>query len=59
VRIVASVPQSAADLFRESVTRGVCDLVAANETKPMVMVEVLIRPVDPVKTDAKKKLNKR
>jgi hypothetical protein len=55
VRIVASVPESAADLFRESVGRGVYDLVAANETKTMTMVEVLIRPVAPPKTVPKKK----
>jgi len=55
VRIVASVPGSAADLFRESVERGVYDLVAANETKAMVMVEVLIRPVAPPKKASKKK----
>jgi len=59
VRLVASVPRSVEELFRDSVTRGVYDLVAANETKPMVMVEVLIRPVGGGKADAKKKSDKR
>lgn len=60
VRLVASVPRSAEELFRDSVTRGVYDLVAANETRSMAMVEVLIRPVSAAtKPGVKKKSDKR
>jgi hypothetical protein len=41
-------------LFRESVERGVYDLNAAGETGPMVMVEVLLKPVAPTKKKAKR-----
>lgn len=44
VRIIANVPHSAKTLFRESVERGVYDLSTAGESRPMVMVEVLLRP---------------
>ena len=55
VRIVASVPGSAETLFRESVERGVYDLNAAGEAGPRAVVEVLIRPVEPVPKSKKKK----
>lgn len=44
VRLIASVPQSAESLFRQAVERGFYDLVSANETKPMVVIEILITP---------------
>jgi hypothetical protein len=54
VRVVANVPSSVEVLFRESVERGVYDLNAAGETGPMVMVEVLLKPVAPTKKKAKR-----
>lgn len=47
IRIIASVPVSAEDLFRDAVTRGVYDLKTAGDTRAVTMVEVLIRPVAP------------
>lgn len=44
IRLIASVPVSALDLFRDAVTRGVYDLKAAGDTRAMTMVEVLLRP---------------
>jgi hypothetical protein len=44
VRLVASVPRSVEGLFRGAVAGGVFDLASAGETKPMVVVEVVIRP---------------
>jgi hypothetical protein len=44
VRVVAGVPRSAEELFRRAVQGGVFDLASAGETKPIVMVEVVLRP---------------
>jgi hypothetical protein len=44
VRIMANVPSSAEQLFRQSIVTGVYDLNSATESKTMVVVEVLLRP---------------
>jgi hypothetical protein len=55
VRIVANVPASAEVMFRESIERGVYDLKAAGDGGAMTVVEVLIRPVAPVRAKKSKK----
>ncbi len=49
VKIFANVPTSAEALFRDSVQRGVFDMVVAGESSTMVMVEVVLRPEDPTR----------
>jgi hypothetical protein len=55
VRIVANVPASAEMMFREAIERGVYDLKAAGDGGAMTVVEVLIRPVAPVRAKKSKK----
>jgi len=55
VRIVANVPASAEAMFRDSIERGVYDLKAAGDGGAMTVVEVLIRPVEPVRARKEKK----
>lgn len=44
LRVLATVPSSAEQLFRQSIVNGVYDLNSATESKTMVVVEVLLRP---------------
>lgn len=44
VRIVANVPASAEDIFRQAVQRGVYDLRAEGETARMTVVQIVMRP---------------
>jgi hypothetical protein len=55
VRIVANVPQTAEDLFRQSLERGVYDIAAAGESKLMTVVQVVLRPVEPPLSPSQKK----
>ncbi|MBE2179647.1 MAG: hypothetical protein IAE97_04170 [Chthoniobacterales bacterium] len=55
VRIVANVPKAAESLFRESLERGVYDIASAGESKPLTIVQVVLRPVEPPKNPSAKK----
>jgi hypothetical protein len=57
VRLIANVPASVADLFRESVQRGVYDIAAAGDQKPMKVIQVVLRPIEAKPVPAKKKKN--
>jgi len=45
VRIVATVPEGNAAVFRDALQRGVYDIAAAGGGKPTTIVEVLLKPV--------------
>jgi hypothetical protein len=45
VRIVASVPATSADLFRQAVQSNVVSMAAAGESDTMSVVQILLRPV--------------
>ena len=45
VRIVASVPASSADLFRQAVQSTVVSMAAAGESDTMTVVQIVLRPV--------------
>ena len=45
VRIVASVPATSADLFRQAVQSNVVSMTAAGESDTMTVVQILLRPV--------------
>ena len=47
VRIVANVPKAAEGLFRESLERGVYDIASAGESKPLTVVQIELRPLEP------------
>lgn len=51
VRIVVNVPSSAADIFRDSVTRGVLSISAAGDKSAMEVVQVVLRPAPEAKAD--------
>ncbi len=55
VRIVANVPKTAEGLFREALERGVYDIASAGESKPLTIVQVVLRPVEPPENPAAKK----
>ena len=45
VRIVASVPATSADLFRQAVQSNVVSMAAAGESDTMTVVQIVLRPV--------------
>ena len=45
VRIVASVPATSADLYRQAVQGNVTSMAAAGESDTMTVVQILLRPV--------------
>ena len=45
VRIVASVPATSADVFRQAVQSNVLSMAAAGESDTMTVVQILLRPV--------------
>ena len=47
VRIIAKVPASSAELYREAVSRGYYDAAAAGDEGAKAIVEVVIRPAAP------------
>lgn len=44
VRIVANVPKSSADLFRQAVKGNVLSLTAAGESESMTIIQIVLRP---------------
>ena len=44
VRIVANVPKSSADLFRQAVKGNVLNLTAAGESESMTIIQIVLRP---------------
>lgn len=46
VRIVASVPATSADLYRQAVEGRVMSMAAAGESDTMTVVQILLRPVN-------------
>jgi hypothetical protein len=46
VRIVASVPATSADLFRQAVQSNVVSMAVAGESDTMTVVQIVLRPVD-------------
>jgi len=44
VRIVANVPKSSENLFRQAVNSNVVSLTAAGESEPMTIVQIVLRP---------------
>jgi hypothetical protein len=45
VRIVASVPATSAELYRQAVEGNVMSMAAAGESETMTVVQILLRPV--------------
>ncbi len=59
VRLIANVPASVAEVFRESVQRGVYDIAAAGEQKSMKIIQVVLRPIEPEPTPTPKPTKKK
>ncbi len=45
LRIVASVPSTSADLYRQAVESNIVSMAAAGESDSMTVVQILLRPV--------------
>lgn len=46
VRIVANVPSSASELFRDAVNSNVVSMTAAGDSRTKTVVQILLRPAD-------------